>query len=178
MAAEKSQNYNTQPRSADNLHASSRCACGSTRQPWILVLVVVAVGLAIVAGRNYGKKQPEGAGIAWQKDYKAALALAQDQDKPLLLAFSAAWCPPCQQMKQTTFLDPKVLEISQKFIPIMIDPEKHRQLAQDYAIAYLPTYVILTPQGGRVDSFFGYVGAPDFAAKLNGALAKVNAAAK
>lgn len=41
-------------------------------------------------------------------DYKTAFEYAQKGDKPLLVMVSATWCPPCQQMKQTTI--PQLLQ--------------------------------------------------------------------
>ena len=47
----------------------------------------------------------------WKKDYKEALALAESENKPLIVVFSGSdWCPPCKKLnkqvwKSETFID-------------------------------------------------------------------------
>lgn len=69
-------------------------------------------------------------------------------DRPVMLVFTADYCPPCQYMKDEVYSDPEVADlINQNFIPIQVDlstpgPE-HVDLSRQFDVEYLPTIVIL-----------------------------------
>jgi len=119
----------------------------------VILIVIIQLGSNFIASES--SYPPDSASIRWNDDYQAGLEQAKDQDKLLLLDFSAPWCPACQQMKKTTYHDPEVIKVSEKFIPVHIDVDKNSQLADKYKVRYIPTYAIVKPDESLVDSFFG-----------------------
>jgi thiol:disulfide interchange protein len=88
--------------------------------------------------------------IAWRTDYDAALLEAQQANRPLLVYFTADWCPPCQVMKRNTWPDRMVGELAEKhYIAVKIDVDLPTSdlVARRYAVMAVPTILITDPQG-------------------------------
>jgi len=150
------------------------CVCSSGRWWWLAVPVLALILILLFRGSGKTENPVSGLaeGINWNSNYQSAMELAQKEKKPVLLVFSATWCPPCQNMKKTTYHDPAVVKVAQGFIPIMVDTDENVDLAQQYGVSGIPCYFLLRPDGTQIDSFVGYHKASDFAAKLKIALEK------
>jgi len=146
--------------------------CSGFSRPWRWAIIagLVLLILAIFINRSRTINEPDTPAVIWGHDYQSALEQAKTQNKPLLLAFHASWCPPCIKMKRTTYHNPQVIEISLSFIPVMIDEDKQSNLFALYNVQYLPTYIIARPDGTTIESFSGYYPPADFTAKLKTAL--------
>ena len=155
------------------------CACGSRRLWWVLVAALVAVLIVTYTRREHSPfvSGPEAPGIEWGQDYGAALERAKQQNKPVLLAFSASWCGPCQEMKHATYPAPAVVKAAQDFIAVMIDSDKQADLTEKYAVEGIPAYFILAPDGRQVASFVGFHSPDEFIAQLQAARQKLSAGA-
>ena len=140
---------------------------------WKVVLIVVAVLVLIIVlnNRTPSPEEPDTPAVVWHDDYAGAIRLAQEQNKPALLAFHAEWCASCQQMKRTAYHDPAVIEAVKDFIPIIVDTDKQESLAQQYGITFLPTYIVTDPRGVETDRFVGFFSPSDFIGQLKIALA-------
>lgn len=163
------------------------CACKSKTGLWILLIAVIILAAGFFANRfssdKDGKNKPEEmvntatadsatatttAGITWNSDYQAGMKLAAQQNKPVLIAFTTSWCPPCQYMKKDVYTNPAVSKAAEAFVPIIIDPEKETALADQYKITAYPTYIFLQPDGKIIETTVGSASPEDFAAKLTG----------
>ena len=96
--------------------------------------------------------------IDWRKDFGSAIAEARVSDKPLLLVFSASWCPPCIVMKHEVWPDPDVSEVVKNgFVPLHIDVDDKRDaaIAARYGIRGIPAVLIIDANGDvlRRESF-------------------------
>ena len=85
--------------------------------------------------------------INWRNDIRSAAREAQSNRKPLLLEFSTDWCGYCKKMDRETFSDVNVARhVESCFVPVKIDGESHRELADRLAVRSFPTTVILSPE--------------------------------
>lgn len=135
----------------------------ATREPWYkrhsTALVVFAAVLFIVAAqwpmvkgifyRATGTSTKNN--IAWRTDLAAALTEARESGRPLLVDFTADWCPPCQVMKQDVWPDKDVETLANRsYIPVLIDVDTNQSAAMKYNVSSIPTISVLHPNGEEI----------------------------
>lgn len=87
---------------------------------------------------------------AWQTDLDKALALATSQKRPLLLRFTADWCPPCKVMDRSVFPDPNVKKaLAERVVPVIldIDQEQNAELAYRFQVRGVPALILVNSDG-------------------------------
>lgn len=123
-------------------------------------VTAAVVGMVVLLG--YMQALPEGAKLAWDEDFVAAIARARNEQRPMLIDFSASWCGACQELEHKTFSDPRVVREGENFIAVRVDlspgkdtPAK-RELLASYQHRGLPLVVLHNPKGeaaGKITSF-------------------------
>jgi uncharacterized protein YyaL (SSP411 family) len=94
-----------------------------------------------------------GESIDWYDWEPATFALAQAENKPILLDLTAVWCHWCHVMDETTYSDRTVISlIHTRYIPIRVDTDQRPDIQARYLMDGWPTTAFLTPQG---DILFG-----------------------
>lgn len=83
--------------------------------------------------------------VAWHPWDDTALALAREQDKPILLSIGYSACHWCHVMAHESFADPQVAAVmNELFVNIKVDREERPDLDRIYQIAHQ----MLTRRGG------------------------------
>lgn len=101
----------------------------------------------------------------------AALEVAREARKPVILHFSADWCKPCKKMESGTFTRSEVRKEGARFIWIKADlteresPEVER-LRMYYGIKGVPTVILIGSDGVEKERLVGYIGPDDFLKKI------------
>jgi len=110
---------------------------------WILMLVFAA----LIIRPFFKAKAPE---VAWQ-DYETGIKLAQQQNKPILLAFYKAGTRFCRDMWADTYANKNAIKfIEDNFVPIFVDVDKQPDIAKEYNVSYYPTHFIKTPDNKKI----------------------------
>jgi thioredoxin 1 len=67
-----------------------------------------------------------------------------ESELPVLVDFTAAWCPPCRVMK------PVLAELAAErddLRVVQLDVDEHQRTAAEYAVLSMPTFILF--RGGR-----------------------------
>jgi thiol:disulfide interchange protein DsbD len=126
----------------------------------IFIILCIGIGCSSDKGET---KNPTEDGIAWDSSIEKALLDAQQEQKLIMVKFTAEWCPSCRKMEDSTFTDTRIIQKAGRFIPIQIDVDTDQEIAEKYngnAGKYggvgIPNVLFLNPDGERVYHLIGY----------------------
>lgn len=118
------------------------------------LLAIAAFRWPMVKGTYYkvSEAPAPASSVAWRTDFDLAVAEASESGKPLLVDFSASWCPPCLVMKHDVWTDPAVGDaVNGGYVPVLLDVDdpESAPVAERYGIVGIPAVLVVDP-GGRV----------------------------
>jgi thioredoxin 1 len=125
---------------------------------WILLAV-----LALAAVFGYRHFAGPGRAMAgWKSDWDIGLQEAERSGKPMLVLFTADWCPPCKQMKSEVLSDPQVASrLRTEFTLVIVDLTQrggpNQQTANTYGVRSIPTLIRFNENGEQVARLSGGV---------------------
>jgi thiol:disulfide interchange protein DsbD len=93
----------------------------------------------------------------WHASLAEGLAVAEREQKPVLVDMWATWCKNCLTMDATTLADPAIIGALDGYVRVKFqaeDPDEPtvREVMQRFGAIGLPTYVILEPNAARQSS--------------------------
>jgi len=119
-----------------------------------------AIVFGFIAALTLGTSSPSVAAegeVQWLTNVEAALQQAADQQRPVLMEFTASWCVYCKRMEKTTFVDASVAEaVNARFIPVKVDADQHKALVKDLGIKGLPAMLIVAPDLKIIERISGF----------------------
>ncbi|HWL50974.1 MAG TPA: thioredoxin family protein [Chthoniobacteraceae bacterium] len=117
--------------------------------PLRLFLLFAVIGGIALQGNPFSRAA---SGVEWRTD--GAAVLKAKQDRPILLRFTASWCPPCRVMNANVWPNAEVAGmVNQHFIPVELDIDQPevREIADRFEIIAVPTMVLLNGNGKELD---------------------------
>ncbi|WP_254448803.1 thioredoxin family protein [Spirosoma rhododendri] len=126
------------------------------------MLLSLGLCLALTVARSAVPCTDEPAGIKFfTGSWKAVLAEAKRQNKPVFVDIYTTWCGPCKLMAKEAFPNPKVGEkFNTSFVSYQIDAEKGEgiEVAKKYAVDAYPTALYVSASGDLIHRAVGYGG--------------------
>jgi thiol-disulfide isomerase/thioredoxin len=124
-----------------------------SKEPWLWAALIAGVLLMqwpMLKGTYYRSTggQPAAPAFQWRTDLDAALAEADRRGLPVLVDFSATWCPPCIAMQHDVWPDAEVGRlIEARVVPVMIDVDRDPRTAERFEVTGVPTILVLDADG-------------------------------
>lgn len=122
----------------------------------LLIGLVSLLGLSWGEGPNVTDAMVTIGSTRWYSQeiaHEDLLLIAQKENKPVLTVFSAIWCGPCQQLKETAFKKDEFKSVAAKVILQYIEQTtpKGQAYCQRFAVRGYPTMKIFSPEGNQLE---------------------------
>jgi len=128
------------------------------------LLPTLMFGLGLFAAVQWSTGSDLASELKWIKSEAEGFAMAQEQNRPIIIDGWADWCVACKEMDKTTFHDPDVISLlKDQWVFVKLDlteiNDANEALAQKYEMPGLPTLVILPADGdlAKARRLTGYV---------------------
>ncbi|MFQ6098998.1 MAG: thioredoxin family protein, partial [Armatimonadota bacterium] len=125
---------------------------------WVRVgFVVAALATAVYLGRAALPKPS----LEWEPYTETAVAAAAQDERPVMIYFTAEWCLPCDELKRRTFANERVRAGAQRFVRLKVDlTHETPEAARKYRVVGPPTVVFIDRSGQereglRIEGFVG-----------------------
>lgn len=106
-------------------------------------------------------------GIAWQSWSDSAFATAKQEKRMVLVYVKADWCHWCKKTGETTLQNSDIIKlINSSFIPVRVDIDANMDIAQQYGVRELPTFIVMNADKKVIQQFSGYITVDALRSKL------------
>lgn len=94
--------------------------------------------------------------------HEKATELAAEEDRLVVIDFTAVWCGPCKQMDRVTWSNASVVKwLRENAVAIQVDVDREPAVARKFRVNAMPTVVVLR-DGKEVDRAVGFRDAKGF----------------
>ena len=105
-------------------------------------------------------------GLHFEHNFNKALKKARDENRDVMMMYSATWCPECNYMKEVVFKDKKVVNyINSHFIVLGLDIQKDK-LPKGFNFMGIPTFFFINKDAKQIGKIEGGDKADKFLKKM------------
>lgn len=116
----------------------------------------------LFVGVIYLVTRPSAGPVGWADDYGAAMSEAVAGNKHVLVAFYMEGCPPCYAMDRTVLPSEAVTSALEQYVPVRLDVDRERELANRFQVIATPTFAVVDAQGRLVARTEGFLPVEEF----------------
>lgn len=120
----------------------------------------------------------ESASISFIENCDIGLRLADFANKPLLIVFRAAWCRWSIALTHQTLSDPSIVALTDSFICVQVDADRHAETCRQYSVTQFPTILIVDTDDNEIIRRSGLTMVADLTPLLQNALSSNQIAAR
>jgi len=133
-----------------------------------LIVAALVVPMVVMAG-EFPAGSPR-----FASSLSAATKAASVSGKPVVVVFSASWCPPCQTMKNEVYPSAAVKAFHDRFewAYLDVDDESNAAAAEKLGVDGIPHIQFLSTTGKDLGQQVGSSSAEEFAKRLEKVLKK------
>ncbi|MDH3716801.1 MAG: DUF255 domain-containing protein, partial [Planctomycetota bacterium] len=89
--------------------------------------------------------------IQWLQSIEQAQQIAASTQRLVLIHFWSTTCKPCSQLEKEVYNYPGIgPQIGASFVPVKVNADEHPAVRQQFNIEFVPTDVVLAPDGSVV----------------------------
>lgn len=134
------------------------------------VLSFAALLFAGVSAAFAGDHEILAKDIDWADNLNSARTRALQNDRPMLIVFGADWCTYCKKLEKTTLSHPQMVKfINTRFVPVHLDHDDEKRVAQILEVQTLPCSIVLSPEADLLGKIEGYQSPGKYYQKLTAA---------
>ena len=85
--------------------------------------------------------------------------------RPMIVDFSATWCPPCRQLKP--IFEKLAEEFKGRIDLVTVDVDENPELSQAYGVTNIPTMIFLNKDGQIQNTLVGFQNRDQLLAAIN-----------
>lgn len=120
-------------------------------------------GQATEAGARLAEARPKTGPVRVKHGFYIDSFASAEKDcrarkQPILLLFSARWCPGCMRMEKENWDNPAMKGVLAKFAKVKLDSDRFENslTMKKYEVAAIPTLLILNCDGEEIERFVDY----------------------
>ena len=123
-----------------------------------------AKGIDNVEDKEYTEETPNV--VSAKPEYKLENGrILPANDRPMIVDFSATWCPPCQQLKP--IFEKLAEDFRGRIDFVTVDVDENPQLAQNYGAQSIPYLVFINKDGQVQNTLIGFQNRDQLLAAIN-----------
>lgn len=108
--------------------------------------------------------------IEFIRGYSDGYQRAQQENKPMLVFFTAQWCSFCHQMEAEAFTDGQVVHLATQFVCILVDADRESKVCEEFRVRGYPTIQFLSARGVPLNRLTGKRPAVQLVSQMQAAL--------
>ncbi len=109
----------------------------------------ITLFLLLITANNFAQE-------GWIRDYETAQKISIATNRPMLIDFWATWCRPCVKMDIEVWGNEDVKELLKNYVPVKINLDHNRALANQFQVKAIPYYFITDAHGNILFRELGF----------------------